>query len=790
MYIRKSASVFRFAHRAQFAILADFLYNQIRKRSIIGASLPRVILIGEADCPGAHGAPFFLLWAGIRVIGWPLRMEMEESVSPALPEENRSLYQEYIRRLQQIEMDLRRLEAWEQTPLPLARAAELLDSAARQLGSLEEQQQMFEHFFYAAPDASLVVDARGKIRHANRQVEYTFGYPRGELIGRRIETLIPDRYHRRHASLRGHYSREPIARPMGIGLELYGRRKDGSEFPVDVNLSPVLLGGETQVICVVRDLSRRAEAEEAARRQESYVKLLQDVAIASNQSDSINTVLQITLDRICAVLGWPVGHAILASVDGASLRSTRLWHLPDTQSLRPFREVSEQLDFIAMGGLPSRIVRTGKAESFSDIHRVPEFRRAQEARQAGLLASFGFPILAGSQTAGVLEFFDTRYTELDEVVLELMTNIGIQIGRVFERQHAREALLRSEARFRTVFDKSAIGIQLTNADGYVEDTNPALQHILGFSAAELRSLSLEQLIYPADMEKTYALLRSLLRGEQDGYQSETRYVHKDGSTIWAQTIVSAVTDRENNVRLVVTLVQDISALKRKSEELDEVQRKLLESAEMERISLARELHDGPLQDLYGASFSLQDFLSENIAAHSNPELQKSHQTIHNVIVTLRAICGDLRPPTLGPFGLEKAIRSHVERVELMHPQLRIHLELMSDRQMFNERARLALFRIYQQLLSNVTRHSQAENVWIRLALDESDVTLEVEDDGRGFALPPRWVDLAREGHAGLLGVLERVEAFGGSMQVQPDRPRGALVRVRVPLARINRLEQE
>jgi len=648
---------------------------------------------------------------------------------------------------------------------------------------LEENQRMFEHFFNASPDANIVVNAQGKIVHTNRQVEFVFGYERDELIGEKIEVLIPERFGRSHKRLRSSYHKEPIMRPMGIGLNLFGRRKNGSEFPVDVTLSPMVLNGETHVIAVVRDITRRVESEEAARRQAEYIKLLQDVAVSANESHSIDEALQYAMDRICQGLKWPVGHAILAG-KGDYLRSARLWHLDDPQLMARFRKASEEQDHSA-GGLPSVVYRTGQPAWFEDLAHTPEFRRAQYAEEVGLVAAFSFPILVGSEVVGVLEFFDHRYAALDRSLLDVMANIGTQLGRVVERERSREALQRSEARFRAIFEKSAIGIQLIDAEGNILETNPALQKMLGYTAAELQHLALTEISHPHDLEQNWKLLKDLLRGESSNYQTETRYVHKNGELVWTELSVSAVKDSKGGTQMVIVLVRNITDLKRKSAELDEVQRKLLESTEMERLSLARELHDGPLQDLYGATFALQNYMSELTSPGDVHELEDASGIVQNVIGRLRNICGDLRPPALYPFGLEKAIRSHVERIELLHPQLNIHLELMSDRRAFTEQARLALFRNYQQLVANVVRHAQASNLWIRLSLDENWVTLEVEDDGRGFALPDRWVDLAREGHAGLLGVLERTEAFGGTMDVLNKTPHGVLVRVRVPRERIN-----
>src|SRR6516162_2261808 len=115
--------------------------------------------------------------------------------------------------------------------------------------------ELFERLFELSPDAIVVTDRQGRIASANAQVERIFGYSRTELLGKPVEVLMPERFRQVHPSHRGKFAAQPQVRPMGIGLELFGRRKDGSEFPVDIMLSPVESGEASLVLCVVRDVS-------------------------------------------------------------------------------------------------------------------------------------------------------------------------------------------------------------------------------------------------------------------------------------------------------------------------------------------------------------------------------------------------------------------------------------------------------------------------------------------------------------------------------------------------------
>ena len=135
---------------------------------------------------------------------------------------------------------------------------------------------MFEKLFEFSPDAIVVTDSEGRITRANTQVERYFGYSREELLGRSIEILMPERFRQIHPTQRKEYGAHPRPRPMGPGMELYGRRKDGSEFPVDIMLGPVETDSGRVVLTVIRDLSQKKEAEEALRRSELEKQYLQE----------------------------------------------------------------------------------------------------------------------------------------------------------------------------------------------------------------------------------------------------------------------------------------------------------------------------------------------------------------------------------------------------------------------------------------------------------------------------------------------------------------------------------
>ena len=127
----------------------------------------------------------------------------------------------------------------------------------RQKKELKSVESKFRGLLETAPDAMVIVNEDGKIEMVNKQTETIFGYDRTELIGQPLEILMPERFHHAHGHHRMAYTAHPISRPMSSGLNLYGRRKDGTEFSIDISLSPFKSESGTLVSAAIRDITER-----------------------------------------------------------------------------------------------------------------------------------------------------------------------------------------------------------------------------------------------------------------------------------------------------------------------------------------------------------------------------------------------------------------------------------------------------------------------------------------------------------------------------------------------------
>lgn len=162
------------------------------------------------------------------------------------------------------------------TPTWFAKVTRDLTERKKAEEALRHSEAQYHSLFESSPDAIVASNLEGRITQINSRVERMFGYQRGELIGQSIEILVPERFRNSHPSRRKEYSASARTRPMGAGLELYGRRKDGAEFPADIMLGPAETAEGRVVLSVIRDLTEKREAEEAFRRSELQRRYLEE----------------------------------------------------------------------------------------------------------------------------------------------------------------------------------------------------------------------------------------------------------------------------------------------------------------------------------------------------------------------------------------------------------------------------------------------------------------------------------------------------------------------------------
>src|SRR5262245_13145406 len=154
------------------------------------------------------------------------------------------------------------------------------------LAELRASEAKFRGLVELAPDAIVIVDASGTIQVANSQAHTLFGYEPGELPGQPVEVLLPEAFRQGHVAHRAAFHASPRTRPMGVGLDLAARRKDGSTFPVEISLAPITTDDGTVVMSAIRDVTDRKETEARVRH------LNEDLRRRVAQLDVVNKELE------------------------------------------------------------------------------------------------------------------------------------------------------------------------------------------------------------------------------------------------------------------------------------------------------------------------------------------------------------------------------------------------------------------------------------------------------------------------------------------------------------------
>ncbi|GIV95354.1 MAG: hypothetical protein KatS3mg057_0011 [Herpetosiphonaceae bacterium] len=428
----------------------------------------------------------------------------------------------------------------------------------------------FQDLFELAPDATVIVDSQGVIQLVNAQVERWFGYQPQELPGQPIEILIPEAIRELHQRHRSTYSTNPRTRPMGQGLDLLARRKDGSVFPVEISLSPLQVKGEYWVIASIRDVSEQRQTLESLRQQSLLFQLLRDIAIASNESVSTHDTLQFALDRICAHTGWPVGHVYLpAHHPGGEMVSARIWHLDDPERFAIFRQITEMTPLAPSVGLVGTVVTTQSPQWISDVSSDPKFVRTQRSNgmDLGVHGAFAFPVLVGPEVVAVLEFFSPHRADPDLAFLEAMIQIGIQLGRVVERERAAGVMAEQTRHLREqadLLDQTHDAIVVRSLDGTIRYWNRGAEAVYGWSAEQAlgeRSHILLATTFPTSHEEIEQIL--LRNGRWEG---ELRHRRHDGAVVTVESRWTLQRDEQQTPIGILEINSDITQRKRAEEE--------------------------------------------------------------------------------------------------------------------------------------------------------------------------------------------------------------------------------
>lgn len=357
-----------------------------------------------------------------------------------------------------------------------------------------------------------------------------------------------------------------------------------------------------------------------------------------------------------------------------------------------------------------------------------------------------------------------------------------------ELERTLQSLSDSETRFRTTFEQAAVGIAHVDTSGRWMRVNQKLCEIVGYTREELLCKTFQDITHPDDLDTDLAQMREILDGRLDTYTLEKRYLKKDASELWIELTVALVRDDEGIPDYFISVVADIGERKRAEEalrisreELRHLSAHILQIREEENERIARELHDDFAQKLSALKMAVAMMENALPSDDSSASIRRNPRAaaalVDKLIDSVRQIAAELRPAMLDDLGLIAAIDWLANEFSRRH-NVRIVRHIDAHAITFNRASRIELFRIIQEALANVARHSGATEVVLNLACDDAHCIVRVADNGRGAAFDMN----AGLRSFGLLGIRERASLLGGDIQITTSPGSGFVLAATLPLA--------
>ena len=345
---------------------------------------------------------------------------------------------------------------------------------------------------------------------------------------------------------------------------------------------------------------------------------------------------------------------------------------------------------------------------------------------------------------------------------------------------AQQELRTSEERYRELFESANDAIWLHDLQDNIIAANKSLSRLTGYTLEQLAGIKSHNLFTEGciDNIKESECLPSGV--EAMGYLSEVTLVRKDGSEAYVQLSTNPILSDGQVVRFQ-HIARDITQEKQMQKNLHFYLQQATRAQEEERKRISRELHDETIQALVVLSRQLEALASSSkgLPEESHLRLEELRQKTNNIMQGVRRLSQDLRPAALDRLGLVAALEWLAAEV-VEYSGIATKVNVLGNERRLGEEVELVLFRIVQESLRNVWRHSQATSAEITVEFDQNKTRIAVSDNGKGFSLPRTIGNLAKDGKLGLAGMQERAQLIGATLTIESQLGKGCTITAELP----------
>jgi PAS domain S-box-containing protein len=310
--------------------------------------------------------------------------------------------------------------------------------------------------------------------------------------------------------------------------------------------------------------------EKELQRGSQMAQVSRDIAVAANEFPDAESTLKFVLQRLCGLMGWSVGHLYLKEEFSPHLISTRLWHFDIPSKYKILKEVTEKTPLELGKGLPGRVMETGRPEWIRDVYADDNFPRARKSDQLGIRSALACPIMIRKEVVGAMEFFTSKTSEVDWEVLDLIHEVGMQVGRILERKKS-EGILKKQAEVLDQISDAVISLDLSMN---ITSWNRGAERIFHYSESEVMSKPIAILfLISEEILKQIAILPAQIKGS---HEMEIIAKRKGGEEFFVHLSFSSLCDENCIPQSLVCYALDITEKKQAQLELENYSLKLEE----------------------------------------------------------------------------------------------------------------------------------------------------------------------------------------------------------------------